>query len=214
MGISIRVIKIGGSLLGRIELASAVEHWAGKLDATFDAVNIWLVGGGAAVDVIRDLDLSHPLPTELTHRASIRMMDVNASMLALHFPGWEIVNSLGEIESAKTRLLKTSRDGLEAGRSFNLLLQPSLVLCELERVDADLLENLPASWRVTSDSIAAWIGLKLGAFEVVLLKSCGVPGDDLKQWRAAGVVDDYLSALPIDFRKLKLKCETLIGKTV
>jgi aspartokinase-like uncharacterized kinase len=68
------------------------------------------------------------------------------------------------------------------------------------------LDELPASWQVTSDSIAAWVAVRRGAGRLVLLKGvdglyadwppCGEPLSRLTvaelAARRAGGVDDYL----------------------
>jgi aspartokinase-like uncharacterized kinase len=206
----IRIIKIGGSLLGRVGLPQAIECWAANVDSHVRALNVWVVGGGAAVDVIRDLDAEHGLPAEVVHWSSIRMMDVNARLLAHHFPAWNVVDRLGKIISSGSRLASEDDSVEPVVHSTNLLVQPTAIIQELERSGLGSSCILPASWDVTSDSIAAWLGMKLGAMEVVLLKSCSVPDVDLRQLQALGVVDRYIGKLPLDFDKLTLRCERLI----
>lgn len=55
----------------------------------------------------------------------------------------------------------------------------------------DGLEALPASWDITSDSLAAWLAGKLGASHLVLLKSAAPPAEGIDAAAAAeeGAVD-------------------------
>jgi aspartokinase-like uncharacterized kinase len=51
---------------------------------------------------------------------------------------------------------------------------------------------IPASWGVTSDSLAAWLASHIGADRLVLAKSCAVPAAiaaDAMALAAAGIVD-------------------------
>ena len=50
---------------------------------------------------------------------------------------------------------------------------------------------LPASWEVTSDSIAAWLAEGLGAGELVLLKSSEPTLPTPSEWATSGYVDAY-----------------------
>jgi aspartokinase-like uncharacterized kinase len=65
--------------------------------------------------------------------------------------------------------------------------------------DAELdAAGVPASWDITSDSLAAWLAGETGAGEVLLVKSCPVAGEtSLERLVAEGAVDpalpDYLN---------------------
>ena len=52
-------------------------------------------------------------------------------------------------------------------------------------------EDLPPSWDVTSDSLAAWLARRLGAERLVLVKSCPLPeGEmDMAELSRKGIVD-------------------------
>src|SRR5262249_43122408 len=49
----------------------------------------------------------------------------------------------------------------------------------------DGLEALPESWRLTSDSLAAWLGGRLGASRILLLKHRDPPGHSISLREAA-----------------------------
>ncbi|MGL4421051.1 MAG: hypothetical protein ACRCZF_10335 [Gemmataceae bacterium] len=71
-----------------------------------------------------------------------------------------------------------------------------MVLSDYHIVETDLfcakVPELPASWAVTTDSIAAWYAALHGAEQLILLKSVNVPPPyDWHALAAAGVVDAY-----------------------
>jgi aspartokinase-like uncharacterized kinase len=72
--------------------------------------------------------------------------------------------------------------------------------------------RLPTGWHVTSDSIAARVGMIINADEVVLLKSTDPPSPCIRQMAKAGYVDDYLPHLATALTRLRL--ENLLTKGV
>ena len=77
----------------------------------------------------------------------------------------------------------------------------------LQAEDASPDEPSPRSWDVTSDSIAAQLARRLGAVELVLLKS-GLPprGSDVRDATAAGYVDAHF---PQASRAVRVRCVDL-----
>ena len=76
----IRVIKIGGSLLQRATLLTDLRAWQRSLVQPL--VNVWITGGGEAVEAIRKRDQISSLTAANAHWSSIEAMDANAAMLA------------------------------------------------------------------------------------------------------------------------------------
>ena len=99
-------------------------------------------GGAGFADAVRDADRRHRLRAESSHRMAI---------LGMEQFGW----LLGDLIPGAVR-----RSGLaaEAGRT-TVLLPGALAL-----------DSLPASWEVTSDSIAAAVADQAGAARLVLMK--------------------------------------------
>jgi aspartokinase-like uncharacterized kinase len=60
---------------------------------------------------------------------------------------------------------------------------------------------IAASWEVTSDSLACWLATRLGATDLVLVKSAPVEaaGTDAGDWAAAGLVDPAFPAFAARF---------------
>jgi aspartokinase-like uncharacterized kinase len=104
-------------------------------------------GGAGFADAVRDADRRFGLDAAAAHRMAILGMEQFGWLLSELIPGAE-------------RRAELARVG--AGRTTVLL--PAAL-----RLDA-----LPASWDVTSDSIAAWVAARAGAGRLVLVK--GVDG--------------------------------------
>ncbi len=138
------------------------------------AANAIIVGGGALVDALRELDRVHRLSAEQSHWLAIGAMSLTAELLADVLPEAALVRSAEDLESAEQGGLRI----FDVGAFL--------------RSDAATCGALPASWDVTSDSIAARAAVALGASELVLLKSA-LPegGAALEALSAAGYVDRY-----------------------
>jgi aspartokinase-like uncharacterized kinase len=202
----IRIVKIGGSLIPRRDLPSAIDRWVGTLANRDETLNLWLVGGGKLVDVVRSLDANVGIPAEVSHQVSIHLMDINAKLLSPRFPGWPIVEKLTDLEFGRS----PSQKPQHSKRASNFLLQPSGLIDELEKRPIVIgLPKLPSTWEVTSDSIATWLGIHLNAFEVVLLKSCAVDSDDIESLTKSKIIDGHLKHLKFDPTKMRVACHCL-----
>ena len=141
------VLKIGGSL-GR---GTKLKPLCQRLAELGRKRRILVVpGGGAFADMVRDYHSRYELSDSAAHWMAILAMDQFGHALADLIPDGEPVRGLA-----------AARETAAAGRvpvlnSFDLLF----------RVDP-----LERSWRVTSDSIAAWVAEQVGARTLVLLKS-------------------------------------------
>ena len=75
----IAVVKVGGSLFDWPELGPRLRKWL----ATLSPARILLIpGGGAIVDVLRNLDQCHALGEEAAHWLALRALTVNAHLLS------------------------------------------------------------------------------------------------------------------------------------
>jgi 5-(aminomethyl)-3-furanmethanol phosphate kinase len=117
-------------------------------------------GGAGFADAVRDADRRFGLRAATAHRMAILGMEQFGWLLSELIPGAE-------------RRADLAPPG--AGRA-TLLLPAALPL-----------EALPASWDVTSDSIAAWVAARVDAGRLVLVKA--VDG------RFADLVDEHLPTM-------------------
>jgi aspartokinase-like uncharacterized kinase len=167
------VLKLGGSLLDWPELPR-------RLSADLDARRsqgdrlVLIVGGGRAADLVRELDRLHALGDDRAHRLALRALDFTAYTLSLLVPGLEVVSGRETLQ----RLWKTGLIPVLTPRAF------------LDTEDDGTDNPLPRDWDVTTDSIAARMAERLGAWALVLFKSAPLPsGTDRREAARLGLVD-------------------------
>jgi aspartokinase-like uncharacterized kinase len=150
------VIKVGGSLLDFPELPSRLATYLADLGRPNPVL---LCGGGPTVDAIRKIDRVHGMDEAVSHWVAVRALALNARLLEA------IVPNLVYVERA--------RDLPRAWKARKVpLLDPFIFLTEVDESSGD---PLPRRWRVTSDSIAARMAVRLEAPELVLVKSAEIP---------------------------------------
>jgi aspartokinase-like uncharacterized kinase len=171
------VYKIGGSLFNLPELPLVMRQ---VLAQRPDASALLVAGGGRAADLVREWDSVHGLGAESAHALALESMDLGASLLAHFFPDARLVRSE---EQARMAAGDHALSILCAG-------------CFIRAAEAEGHPPLEHSWRVTSDTIAAWTAEVLGAAELVLVKSIDVPGEMTPSSAArAGLVDEYFPTI-------------------
>ena len=136
------VVKVGGGL-GRGAGDDALRALCTRLGELGERHPLLVVPGGAwFADAVRDADLRFALPAATSHHMAVLGMEQFGWLLSELIPGAE--------HCAEARVC--------AGRT-TVLLPAALPL-----------DRLPASWEVTSDSIAAWVAREAGAGRLVLVK--------------------------------------------
>ena len=169
-----RIIKLGGSLLDWPKWPQQFEAWLAKQPA---AQNLVIPGGGSLADAVREIDALYPLPPVAAHWLCIRAMSIHAGQLATRWPTARLCNSLRALDAEPTAA------GL-------VILDPWPILRDEEPRYPG--QRLPASWEVTSDSIAARLAKMATAAELVLLKSGPVhQGESPVELSLRGYVDAF-----------------------
>jgi aspartokinase-like uncharacterized kinase len=136
------VVKVGGGL-GRGAGDDALRALCTTLGELGERHPLLVVPGGAwFADAVREADSRFGLPATTSHHMAVLGMEQFGWLLSELIPGAE--------RSAEARPA--------AGRT-TVLLPGALAL-----------DALPASWQVTSDSIAAWVAREAGARRLVLVK--------------------------------------------
>ena len=176
------VLKLGGSLL-------TIPDLMNRLDAVIQLLRpqpvLIVPGGGAAADVIRDLDRKLHLSPEKAHREAIAAMSHNAALLC-----------------RLNRTLKLVQNRDEANRIWceghSAVLDATAFL--FEQNDMSSKETLPASWDITSDSIAAWTARNWTADRLILAKSSDVPETNLSALCQLAMIDKAFERTVGNFR--------------
>ncbi len=180
------IVKVGGSLGQGPGLVSLMETLV-ALGTQHDILII--PGGGLFADAIRDYDRRYGLDFRAAHWMAILAMDQYAHLLSSLVP--------------KTCLVRNFKD-VQRARKKGML--PVLLTYDLLREKDDL----PNTWDLTSDSIAAWVAIRTKSCQLVLLKSVDgvfVPGKDdvtpeallkfisIKQLNDSKIVDPFLASM-------------------
>ena len=136
------VVKVGGGL-GRGAGDDALRALCTALGELGERHPLLVVPGGAwFADAVREADRRFALPATTSHRMAV---------LGMEQLGW----LLSELIPGAVRCAQPHADA----RGTTVLLPAGLAL-----------DELPASWQVTSDSIAAWVAGQAGADRLVLVK--------------------------------------------
>jgi aspartokinase-like uncharacterized kinase len=136
------VVKVGGGL-GHGAGDDALRALCAELGALGERHSLLVVPGGAwFADAVREADRRFGLPAATSHHMAVLGMEQFGWLLSELIPG--------AVRSAEGR----------AGAGRTTVLLPGALA----------LDRLPASWQVTSDSIAAWVAGEAGAGRLVLVK--------------------------------------------
>ncbi len=170
----IRVVKVGGSLFDLPDLADRVRQWLARQSP---AHHVFMAGGGALADQVRQWHAMRPLQDEAAHWMCVDLLTVTAHLLHARLP---------EIPLVEDDRLPCQRVGERDCTIFG----PTRWL---RHGEPDLPGvRLSPDWDVSSDSIAARLAIALRAAELVLLKRT-LPKvgarDDISELSRSGFVD-------------------------
>ncbi len=152
-GKSMWVVKIGGSLLGSPELV----RWLELFVKFSDGKVIIVPGGGLFADAVRKAQSQSNINDAVAHKLAVLAMDQFGLLLAGMNPGLATASS--ELEIAE--------------RTWQ---HRGIVWLPSKMVLAD--DTIPQNWQVTSDSLSAWLANKIGAEQLVLVKSRQLPAHE------------------------------------
>jgi 5-(aminomethyl)-3-furanmethanol phosphate kinase len=138
------IIKVGGSLAENPQALKGLGNELCRLSKRYALVVV--PGGGKFADVVRVLDANFSLPPIISHQMAILAMDQYGLFLSKVIPESITCQTLAEAKR------------LSAKRALPILLPSKLLSHKAPFVP---------SWDVTSDSISAYIAVKLNACKVI-----------------------------------------------
>ena len=159
------VVKLGGSLAGSSHLAD----WTGAL-ANCGGSAVVVPGGGPFADAVRQAQAKIRFSDAAAHHLALLAMEQFGWALASLNPNFCVADSAAAIQNAV--------------RAGNVpIWSPVKMVLDCREI--------PSSWEVTSDSLAAWLAGQIGARQVVLVKSIAPFGNPLSavDLAARGIVD-------------------------
>jgi 5-(aminomethyl)-3-furanmethanol phosphate kinase len=199
------VVKVGGGLAREAgdDALRTLCHAIGDAGARHPLLVV--PGGAAFADAVRDHDSRFDLRAATSHRMAILAMEQFGWLLSDLIPGAVRCVDLASARAAATR------------RATPVLLPAALLAGD----------PLPASWAVTSDSIAAWVAGRAAPGRLVLVKPVdglyrdwppdGVPlarlsVDELAELRAAGRATGVDEHLPEALRAAGVEAWVIDGR--
>ena len=156
------VVKLGGSLLADAVLGD----WLQVLERHGGGRVVVVPGGGPFADSVRHLQSVHGLSDETVHFLAIDAMEQTARVCRALAPAMQAAGTVEGILSA-----------LAAGE-VPIWMPGHLLRSEPE---------LPRTWAVTSDSLALWLAIELGAEALFLVKRARLPGQGTDPARLSGL---------------------------
>lgn len=164
------IIKLEGSLIGTPELSK----WLDVVERNGDGKVVIVPGGGFLADAIREAQKRAHLNDETAHRMAVLSMDQYGLLM---------IGTNGKLVEARSELEIAERGWQHRG----------IVWFPSHMVHADT--DIPMNKHMTSDSLAAWLGGKLGATHVIIVKSLETTAKEanVEELIHCGLVDSYLS---------------------
>jgi aspartokinase-like uncharacterized kinase len=145
------IVKIGGSLLGAAELT----HWLDMIARHGDGKVVIVPGGGVFADAVREAQQASNVSDAVAHELALLAMDQFGLLLAGMNPA---------LATARSELEIAERGWQHRG----IIWLPSAMAL------AD--SSIPQNWQVSSDSLSAWLAAKLGATQLIIVKSKALTG--------------------------------------
>jgi aspartokinase-like uncharacterized kinase len=161
------IIKLGGSLAN---YPDDLKRWLEELAVAGRGRVVIVPGGGPFVDCVRAAQQDWGFTDSTAHRMALLAMEQYGWMLADIQPGLILARTVVELYQALSN------------NNIPVWLPSAMIAGNAE---------IPESWDVTSDSLAAWLARCLDAELLVLVKSCPLPeGEtDMAQLSREGIVD-------------------------
>jgi aspartokinase-like uncharacterized kinase len=160
------VIKLGGSL----SYSDALINCLDSVEKNYQGRAVVIVpGGGVFADQVRLAQQRWQFDDRTAHRMAILSMQQMALLLNGVKPDFALAGSVADIRR-------------QLQRQACVIWSPDNA--ELEQAE------IPASWDITSDSLAAWLAQVLSASELILVKSANIDANlSLQQFAKMNIID-------------------------
>lgn len=160
------IVKLGGSLFGK----SSLRAWLRAINDYGKGKVAVVPGGGPFADAVRLAQRQTGFDDAVAHRMALLAMEQSAWALAGMHPALLPAKTIADIEV-----------GMADG-TIPVWLPAEMALAA---------PDIPASWDMTSDSLAAWLAAQMGIVNLLLVKSCDAPEGkvDLEIMASQGKVD-------------------------
>ncbi len=158
------VIKLGGSLA----TANTLLDCLNRLEQRYQGRAVVIVpGGGVFADQVRIAQQHWQFNDECAHAMAVLAMQQMAWLVKGLKADFELVQSVSAIQQSLSKIMIWSPD-----------------LDELNNA------GIPATWDISSDSLAAWLAKRLLADELILVKSAAIDSKlSLAQFADCGIID-------------------------
>ncbi|SNB70529.1 hypothetical protein SAMN07250955_107223 [Arboricoccus pini] len=168
------IVKLGGSLAGQAHL----RPWLDQLARRAARPCLIVPGGGPFADAVRAAELIIGYDTLAAHRMAILAMQQMAMAFLSLQPALAALETMAEIQALA---------GSGVWLPWNL---------------AGRDPSIRPSWDVTSDSLALWLAHRLGAPNLVLVKSAALPEGqaDVGSLIDAGILDTAFAGLAATYQ--------------
>jgi len=159
------VLKLGGSLSQSPQLAGWVDYFA----ECHPGQAVIVPGGGVFAELVRKMQRQWQFNGRNAHHMAVLGMQQMALLLQGINTKMALASSINKIRQCMD------------------VQQPVIWFPDMQCLN---LAGIPATWDITSDSLAAWLASNLMASELVLVKSAPIPSSyTLLQLTEQGVVD-------------------------
>jgi aspartokinase-like uncharacterized kinase len=200
------VLKIGGSMLSQSDWPSKLNRWLQTQPA---GLYFTIVGGGEAIEAMRDLDRVHSLDQTAMHWRCIDLLDatfeIATELLTRVYPNLKTVRTATNLGS-----IISNADAPQQERAELVLVTvPSFYNIDSYESDPNTMlgrRNLlpQIGWQTTSDTLAMFLASVIHSNRCVLFKSCNVESfATLEDAVAAGVADSQV----LQYAALGIRCE-------
>lgn len=160
------IIKLGGSL----SYSDALVNSLNAVEKNYRGRGVVIVpGGGAFADQVRLAQQHWQFDDTIAHHMALLAMQQMAMMFKGLKPDFTIAHNVEAIQE-------------QLNRQKIVIWSPDII--ELDNA------GVPASWDITSDSLAAWLAETLSATELILIKSAFIDANlSLHQLAEQNIID-------------------------